>query len=117
MPGHVVIPERNIRDFNCKANKAFFTKTQLRLAEVASENTLRRPGPGGAAVAWRLWTSDRLSQPTRRPQTGSSRPPGDLLEMLRPYGFCSQNTTSPTGGSVCFAAAISGAPCQARRDG
>jgi hypothetical protein len=43
VPGHVVIPELNIAAYNDKSNKAFFTATQLRLAEVASEHIVRRP--------------------------------------------------------------------------
>ncbi len=41
--GHVVISELNITAYKDKANKVFFTTTQLRLAEVASENILRHP--------------------------------------------------------------------------
>jgi hypothetical protein len=41
VPGHVVVPEINITDYS--ANKARFTPIKLRLAEVASENILRRP--------------------------------------------------------------------------
>ncbi|WP_439622860.1 hypothetical protein [Gemmata sp.] len=39
--GHVVIPELN--STNYAANKASFTPTKLRLAEVASENIVLRP--------------------------------------------------------------------------
>jgi hypothetical protein len=41
VPGHVVVPELNIVDYT--ADKARFTPIKLRLAEVASENILRRP--------------------------------------------------------------------------
>jgi hypothetical protein len=39
--GHVVVPELNIADY--KSDKARFTPIKLRLAEVASENIIRRP--------------------------------------------------------------------------
>jgi hypothetical protein len=42
VPGHVVVPELNITDYG--ADKARFTPIKLRLAEVASENIVRRPG-------------------------------------------------------------------------
>ncbi len=41
VPGHVVIPELNIADY--KQNKSKFTVPMLRLAEMASENIVRRP--------------------------------------------------------------------------
>lgn len=41
VPGHVVVPELNITDYN--ADKARFTPIKLRLAEAASENIIRRP--------------------------------------------------------------------------
>lgn len=44
VPGHVVIPELNSTAFSDKANKPFFTTTQLRLAEIASENIVCYPG-------------------------------------------------------------------------
>ena len=43
IPGHVVIRELNIADY--KQGKSKFTPIKLRLAEVASENILRRPEP------------------------------------------------------------------------
>lgn len=50
--GHVVVPEINITDYS--ADKARFTPIKLRLAEVASENIVHRPGdplpPAKAAV-------------------------------------------------------------------
>jgi hypothetical protein len=42
VPGHVVVPEINITDYS--ADKARFTPIKLRLAEVASENMVHRPG-------------------------------------------------------------------------
>jgi hypothetical protein len=41
IPGHVVVPEINITAY--MADKARFTPIKLRLAEVASENIIRRP--------------------------------------------------------------------------
>lgn len=41
VPGHVVVSELNITDY--KSDKARFTPLKLRLAEVASENIIRRP--------------------------------------------------------------------------
>ncbi len=41
VPGHVVVPEINIADYT--ADKSRFTPIKLRLAEVASENIIRRP--------------------------------------------------------------------------
>ena len=41
VPGHVVIPELNISDY--LADKAKLTPIKKRLAEVASDNILRRP--------------------------------------------------------------------------
>lgn len=43
VPGHVVIPEMNSTDFQNKGKKSFFVVTQLRLAEIASENIVRYP--------------------------------------------------------------------------
>lgn len=41
VPGHVVVPEINVTDY--LANKARFASIKLRLADVATENILRRP--------------------------------------------------------------------------
>lgn len=41
VPGHVVVPELNVTAH--LANKASFTPIKLKLADVASENILRRP--------------------------------------------------------------------------
>lgn len=41
MPGHVVVPEINITEY--RADKKRFIPIKLRLAEVASENIIRRP--------------------------------------------------------------------------
>jgi hypothetical protein len=46
VPGHVVIAELNSVAFGDKSNKEFFTRTQLRLAEIASENIVHQPGTG-----------------------------------------------------------------------
>jgi hypothetical protein len=46
LPGHVVIPELNSVASADKSNREFFTRTQLRLAEIASENIVHQPGTG-----------------------------------------------------------------------
>ena len=43
VPGHVVIPEMNSTAYLDKANKAFFTATQLQLAQIASDNIAHQP--------------------------------------------------------------------------
>lgn len=41
-PGHVVVPELNAADYS--ANKSKFASIKQKLAELASENIVRRPG-------------------------------------------------------------------------
>ena len=42
IPGHVVVPELNAEDYS--ANKSKFAALKQKLAELASENIVRRPG-------------------------------------------------------------------------
>jgi hypothetical protein len=46
VPGHVVIPELNSVDYADKSKKSIFKATQLRLAEIASENIVHQPETG-----------------------------------------------------------------------